>query len=514
MRWFVGASIAGVLAWIAWPWVEPVRVEVVLASETDRVEIRWRRGRAFENDRAVFTAPVAGARLTTGIPADTRSLRLVLRSTPGTASVESITVRGLTTHARWDASNRFRGWLTAQHLGQVRHGDTLALDATSPGAFVVCHTVRDAIASGRLRERACIALVAALIGALLAGRALRRRPVVARRLALATATTGVAAALAWGAWSLVGPPAEQGYFDRGDAYVFTFVDEQGRRLSEQNGRLRMLLDPWTHYRNAPGQRDDHFTIDENGFRDGVTDGDAPLVAVVGGSTAFGHGLAPGEQTFCRALESSTGQRLLNAGVSGFLSGQELATIVHRLDDWRPSVYVAFDGWNDFCEMAPLERPVATATAYRMFAERLRSHHLLLGGNPDEPPVPLEFPAPPPGDATVRSANAYADNLEKMHAWAVGRGARFLVAFQPVVGQKTRSAEEAAIAFSAERSAEYERFLGIAKKRCDAAAIRWIDVGADTRITNATETLFLDAVHLNAAGHARVAEILAPLVRGE
>jgi len=37
--------------------------------------------------------------------------------------------------------------------------------------------------------------------------------------------------------------------------------------------------------------------------------------VVGGSTAFGHGLAPGEQTFCRALESSTGRRLLNAGVS-------------------------------------------------------------------------------------------------------------------------------------------------------------------------------------------------------
>jgi hypothetical protein len=31
---------------------------------------------------------------------------------------------------------------------------------------------------------------------------------------------------------------------------------------------------------------------------------------------------------------------------GFLSGQEVAQMVHYLDEFNPSLYIVFDGWND------------------------------------------------------------------------------------------------------------------------------------------------------------------------
>ena len=39
-------------------------------------------------------------------------------------------------------------------------------------------------------------------------------------------------------------------------------------------------------------------------------------------------------------------RVLNAGVVGFLSGQELTYLVTQLIDYRPAIVIAYDGWND------------------------------------------------------------------------------------------------------------------------------------------------------------------------
>ena len=38
--------------------------------------------------------------------------------------------------------------------------------------------------------------------------------------------------------------------------------------------------------------------------------------------------------------------VINAGVGGFYSGQELTYIVTELVDYHPNIIIAFDGWND------------------------------------------------------------------------------------------------------------------------------------------------------------------------
>lgn len=41
-----------------------------------------------------------------------------------------------------------------------------------------------------------------------------------------------------------------------------------------------------------------------------------------------------------------GYNVINSAVSGFLSGQELAQMIHYFDDFVPELYIVLDGWND------------------------------------------------------------------------------------------------------------------------------------------------------------------------
>src|SRR5204863_6759413 len=78
----------------------------------------------------------------------------------------------------------------------------------------------------------------------------------------------------------------------------------------------------------------------------------PKIIFLGGSAAFGQGAETDQDTIPAILQQSIkSHRVLNAGVIGFQSGQELTYLVTQLIDYQPVMVVAYDGWNDVFDVA-------------------------------------------------------------------------------------------------------------------------------------------------------------------
>src|SRR5258708_4674340 len=135
------------------------------------------------------------------------------------------------------------------------------------------------------------------------------------------------------------PPPESG---------FELYTHDGRKVSTYLGSLKLSLDAFTFYSNLPSQHTPTFNINSAGLRaeEGVERDQLPKIAFLGGSAAFGFGTKD-QETIPSIMEGSLkSHHVLNAGVIGFFSGQELTHLVTRIIDYRPAVVVAYDGWND------------------------------------------------------------------------------------------------------------------------------------------------------------------------
>jgi lysophospholipase L1-like esterase len=301
------------------------------------------------------------------------------------------------------------------------------------------------------------------------------------------------------------------YHDPTGNYELSYLDHRGRRLSEIEGALGLMMDPFTFYRNYPDQRTDCFTIDANGFRGGIRDAQKPKVVILGGSAAFGRGLRSDDETFAARLNQRVpAYTFINAGVTGFASGQELAYMIHYLDRLRPAVYIAFDGWNDLVDYGrPRKHFGANGDIYFAFAERLHQYHLLMRKPTSKPwPFPAAEAEKDAAEHLSDVVRIYESNLEKMHAWARSRGARFVVVFQPIVtSRRNRSEAEAKMPLPAATADAYRDFIARAKAFCRTNGIPCCDVNEEPAFQQSPKTLFLDVVHMSADGHEVVAGIL-------
>ena len=322
-------------------------------------------------------------------------------------------------------------------------------------------------------------------------------------------------------------PAPAVYQGRKGEYSLSIFNHKGERISKRRGRLRLLLDPFTIYRNYPNQDHGSYSIDENGFRKGYRDREAPRrVMVIGGSAAFGQGLENNDQTFASLLSRKSGEYdVLNAAVVGFLSGQELAGMVQRLDSFRPDLYIVFDGWNDVFDplifSGGLPRnfgPIGFNNTFLVIEARLRNSYLREHGEAGEiPDLPQPGRTLDKDEYFEKIVRTYLENLSRMAAFARSRGAKFLVVFQPEVGNmKTRSNREEKYLRKWERSYDYlkkrvpERYrdlLAAAGEFCAENNIPYIDINEEPEFSENSQTLFYDVVHPNPAGHAIIAELI-------
>ena len=118
--------------------------------------------------------------------------------------------------------------------------------------------------------------------------------------------------------------------------------------------------------------------------------------------------------------------------------------------------------------------------------------------------------------------AYVNNVRKMSLFSRASGAKFILVFQPELGQRSNATEEekqflqAALigntSYSDSFPSLYREFLIEAKKRLTLAGVEWIDTNENPLYQNNPATLFVDPVHTNRRGNDVVAEIVAPKLK--
>ncbi|MCM3876138.1 MAG: SGNH/GDSL hydrolase family protein [Thermoanaerobaculia bacterium] len=441
----------------------------------------------------------------------------------------------VSTLRRWDASAGFGGLRQTGGMGSDRTKDgLLVMTAAGPdGAFQVDDVgpLRDA-ARRMAHLRVALAL-GVLLGALqtlgiarlLQGqRSMQASGEFAPRGAapkgawlLFSSTTVVCLTAAWFiARALLHRETPPVFTDTGE-YSLVFVDHLGNRLSERDGSLRLALDANAFYRNAPNQLTSLFRIDAHGYRGGSDGADArPGVLFLGGSVAFGFGLAADAEVFsARIAELESGSRVVNAAVVGYLSGQELSELVHHAPEVAPAAVVVLDGWNDLYVplLAATRFPAAGLgvgfnwDVFHMVENRLRL--FTLGGAPEPPSPERQEPVP---DLVRRITAAYRTNLREMNRYCLSRGIPFLVALQPWTASRRAprpESEEKALAGwigigTRADPALYDAFVAEVRRSSEADRIPLVDLHASGPFVGSTEPLFLDVVHPNAAGHRLIA----------
>ena len=344
----------------------------------------------------------------------------------------------------------------------------------------------------------------------------------------------------------------------GDGFSLRFVTHDGRVLGGEDTGPAVALSPLTLYENLPNQTGPKYRTNAYGLRGGSVSREPtrPRVIIVGGSAAFGLRV-PESATFPAQLEARLdGIEVLNAGVSGYLSGQELALVAHRLLDLAPDVLVVFDGWNDlydpywWARFGDPERPhPGVNNGFRVLEDRLVRYReveespwvglqeagsalvgrttvlaAMAGALGKAPEVPADAGL----SATERKqiAARYVRNLRTLHALAQARGISMLVVVQPELGQhlpaekRSRLAGQPSADFIAGDAYAvyfpelYAEFRERVVPELRAAGIPVIDANVMLAGIPEPRSLFVDAVHLSPAGHARIADMLSqPVARG-
>jgi lysophospholipase L1-like esterase len=307
-------------------------------------------------------------------------------------------------------------------------------------------------------------------------------------------------------------------------YILTFVDALDRPLTEKPGTLKLVFDPFLVYRHAPNQRTSSFTIDQHGFRGGITS-DKPKIILLGSSAVFGQDLESDNETLARQLDHRyPTHQFVNAGIVGYLAGQELAMMIHRADPLHPVGYILIDGWNEIFDQYHFARRPADRlgfnNAFFDLENRLASLAAARLGKDLTAPPPAELPSPQ--DSLDQIARTYVSQVERMATFARARGAFFLWCLQPELSAKKHRTHDEQRALAAWNQAYGyidrgfpQAFEHLARHSVHSAKqvnVEPIILSHHPTLADSTDSLFIDPVHLSARGNALLAEILVPQIR--
>lgn len=329
-------------------------------------------------------------------------------------------------------------------------------------------------------------------------------------------------------------------------YSWSFVTPKGEAISPLEGDLKLSLNPFTVYSNAPHQKNTKFSTNERGIR---VDSEISLkslparqkrVLILGGSTAFGTGLNSNDDTFAAHLSGMIEDVIvLNGGVIGFVSGQEAAQLANDLIDYNPNLIITLDGFNDlFIQLGKSKNwpgPGANefdGLVYRLvelyrirksmfhgflnlfrgicsFLQTLyRNFKSLAGmilGRRLRTSLKFHFPFSSKAEDNKESngmtldeiSEQYALNLSKITRMGNGFGYRHLAILQPaLVSERDRYEPNGRFHFSREQIEKYEIFLEKTIKRLEELNVEYYCAHYDFKTRNA---LFLDDIHLTSEG---------------
>ena len=148
-------------------------------------------------------------------------------------------------------------------------------------------------------------------------------------------------------------------------WVASYVTSPNPPISTRPSEHYFEFDPIQMWRLSPGFRDETIRISPQGFRsDEIVDvgSERKLVFLVGGSTVFGLGLRNDEtlsyflQQYADAAVGNGVYQVVNAGVTGYFSTQELILIERKLLAYRPALVISLTGRNDvFYSLHPAYR---------------------------------------------------------------------------------------------------------------------------------------------------------------
>jgi len=339
----------------------------------------------------------------------------------------------------------------------------------------------------------------------------------------------------------------------------------GEMVSE--GLFKLSLAPYTIYKNYPNQKYEGGTINSRGFRgDEVLDvlDKRKRIIVVGGSAALGSGVTTDSETFEVIMGGLNSQyEVINAGVVGFLSGQELTYIVTELVDYHPHIIIAFNGWNDlheqwyhtawfpsnkekdeigfnnnfFCfqiEKKLIDNYKTQTDVFQSFGRffntavdksillswlRIKVARATQRFIPGKDSRGKNKAMDPPVAAAYFTdiVNTYTNNLRKMNDFCKSQGIKFVVVFQPELGLKAnRTAQEQTMLtnytfgsknYAQEFPALYKRFIECSIDILKKHKVEYVDINKEQNFAYSSQTLFADAVHTNKNGNEVIAEII-------
>jgi len=298
------------------------------------------------------------------------------------------------------------------------------------------------------------------------------------------------------------------------------------------------FDPFQMWRLRRGYEYGGIHISPDGFRhDALVQAPAgsQLVFILGGSTVFGVGVGP-KQTisyFLQQLADQSHRKLMvvNAGVTGYYSTQELFHLERNLLPHRPDVVICITGRNDaFYGLHPsyisdsipyhgmMRRDLGALDPYYTSLEtpRWRLHSMnwfasLLANKrfdwlKDFESAKLSF--------HPEAIEIFLRNQRTVHSLLQGLGVQHFLFLQPTLNypERTLAPEERGMdqdGYVAPLQQAYKRLCSETEKSLDPA---WFKGAID--ITKQPGQLFIDNVHLSEAGARLTAQAIYRAIWGE
>ncbi|MCO6431271.1 MAG: hypothetical protein J5J00_10460 [Deltaproteobacteria bacterium] len=509
------------------------------AAGDTQVEVFWDSGQGFSVEQSSSQQLQPGIeKYYFSIPIwRLRSIRLDPCACETPISIKEISADWIFQLRRWDGTNKFEGWAPANDIGDIKsEHDRLAITPSGNDPYLVQRNLRQLLKNASIIRIIIAFLGAALLCGLCLWRFLQKKGEPspsfdsgaftrgAKQLSGPIMLTGALLVLLPVAYMIFRNVTKEEvlvYLGVGDDYALSFVSTEGYTLSKQRGPLRLVFDPFTLYRNFPSQESSSYTIDANGFRGGIDTQKGGRFVLIGGSAAFGQGLESDSETFAYKLSQLLPEHsVINAGVVGFLSGQELSMMVHYMDSYQPKGYIVFDGWNELFDQYLSARRRSGQFGFNntFFTIEERLAELAKAEGVMEATASISLKNIPDDNAYLAELErTYTTNIIKMYDFAVKRGAFLLVVFQPELSikkQRTKKEEKHLEKWDDKYGyltsgfpAKYRQLIDGAKKTLIERDVPFIDLQASPSFRDSAEELYLDVVHLNPKGNDLVAQAL-------